>query len=190
MIKYYTMNTDYNLNMPLPVKEMGNDQLEVLNKDELKLLNEILNNNKYCGHCLNALDERIPWGVDNLGQASFSRLYRAITMREFYVSDLEPTYVYWTMNEDYELHKQENREAPEVWVWPVLTEHEFEELRYLLDDAYAYSSLLSHVFEDLLDETDGVSFTQRGFDKVATILIDGEFYVEVRHEDLDGEDDE
>lgn len=189
MIKYYTIDKDYNLNMPLPVKEMGNDQLEILNKDELKLLNEILNNNKYYADCLEALGERIPWRVDNLGQASFSRLYRAITMKEFYVSDVKSTYVYWTMNEDYELHKQENREVPEVWVWPVLTEHEFEELRYLLDDAYTYSRLLSHVFEDLLDETDGVCFTERGFDKVATILIDGEFYVEARHE-LDGEDDE
>lgn len=187
MIKYYTIDKDYNLNMPLPIKEMGNDQLEVLNKNELKLLNEILNNNKYYADCLGALSERIPWGVDNLGQASFSRLYRAITMKEFYVSYLKPTYVYWTMDEDYGLHKQEKREEPEVW--PVLTEHEFEELRYLLDEAYAYSSLLSHVFEDLLDETDGVSFTERGFDKVANILIDGEFYVEVRHE-LDGETDE
>lgn len=187
MIKYYTMDIDYNLNMPLPVKEMGNDQLEILNKDELKLLNEILNNNTYYEDCLDALDERVPWGVNNLGQASYSRLYRAITMKEFYVSDLKPTYVYWTMDEDYGLHKQGKNEEPEVW--PVLTEHEFEELRYLLDDAYAYSSLLSNVFEDLLDETDGVSFTQRGFDKVANILIDGEFYVEMRHE-LDGEDDE
>lgn len=190
MIKYYTMDIDYNLNVPAPIKEGINDQLEVLNESEFKLLNEILNNNKYCGHCLNALDERVPWDVDNLGQASYSRLYRAIMMKEFYVSDLKPTYVYWRMGEDYGLHKQWNEEIPEVWMWPVLTEHEFEELRYLLDDAYAYSSLLSHVFEDLLDETDGVSFTQRGFDKAANILINGEFYVEMRHEDLDGEDDE
>ena len=187
MIKYYTIDKDYNLSMPLPVKEMGNDRLEVLNKDELKLLNEILNNNKNYADCLGSLNERIAWNANNLKQASYSRLYRAIIMKEFYVSDLEPTYFYWTMDEDYGLHKQRNEEDPEIW--PVLTEHEFEELRYLLDEAYAYSSLLSHVFEDLLDETDGVSFTERGFDKVASILIDGEFYVEVRHE-LDGGDDE
>lgn len=187
MIKYYTIDKNYNLNMPLPIKEGINDQLEVLNKNEFKLLNEILNNNKYYADCLNALDERLPWGINNLGQASYSRLYRAITMEEFYVSDLEPTYFYWTMDEDYGLHKQGTSEDPELW--PILTEHEFEELRYLLDEAYAYSSLLSYVFEDLLDETDGVSFTERGFDKVASILIDGEFYVEVRHE-LDGGDDE
>lgn len=187
MIKYYTMDIDYNLNMPLPIKEGVNDQLEVLNENEFKLLNEILNNKKYYANCLDPLNERIPWGDNNLKQASYSRLYRAIMMKEFYVSDLKPTYVYWTMDEDYGLHKQEKREEPEVW--PVLTEHEFEELRYLLDEAYAYSCLLSEVFEDLLDETDGVCFTQRGFDKVANILIDGEFYVEVRHE-LDGGDDE
>lgn len=180
MIKYYEIDIDYNLTMPLPVKEMGNDRLEVLNESEFRLLNEILNNNKFYSDCLNALDERVPWGVNNLGQASYSRLYRAIRMKEFYVSALKPTYVYWTMDEDYGLHKQRNEEDPETW--PVLTEHEFEELRYLLSEAYAYSSLLSHVFEALLDETDGVSFTERGFDKVANILIDGEFYVEVRHD--------
>lgn len=184
MIKYCTIDGDYNLNMPLPVKEMGNDQLEVLNESEFKLLNEILNNNKYYADCLDALSVAVPWGMNNLAQASYSRLYRATTMKEFYVSDLKPTYVCWTMDEDYGLHKQEEREEPEVW--PVLTEHEFEELRYLLSEAYAYSSLLSHVFEDLLDETDGVSFTQRGFDKAANILIDGEFYVEVRH-DVEGD---
>ena len=187
MIKYYTIDKNYNLNMPLPIKEGINDQLEVLNKNEFKLLNEILNNNKYRWRCLESLNERIAWNANNLKQASYSRLYRAITIREFYVSDVKSTYVFWTMGEDYGLHKQEKREDPELW--PVLTEHEFEELGYLLSEAYAYSSLLSHVFEDLLDETDGVAFTERGFDKVANILIDGEFYVEVRHE-LDGGDDE
>lgn len=187
MIKYYQIDINYNLTMPLPVKETSNDRLEILNENELRLLSEILNNNKFYSDCLDALSVAVSWGMNNLAQASYSRLYRAITMKEFYVSDLKSTYVYWTMDEDYGLHKHSEQESPEIW--PVLTEHEFEELRYLLSEAYAYSSLLSHVFEDLLDETDGVSFTERGFDKVANILIDGEFYVEVRH-DLDGEDDE
>lgn len=194
MIKYYTIDKDYNLNMPLPA-EMGNGQLEVLNKNEFKMLKRILNNNKYYVDCLDELGERVPyspyWGSEDLYQTSYSRLYRAITMREFYLSDSESKYVVWMKGADYKLYKRtelnEDEDRNIFGGWPVLTEHEFEELKEILD--YCHDSMLSNAFEILLDETDGVTFTERGFYKIANILVNGEFVVEVRHE-LDGEDDE
>lgn len=195
MIKYYTIDEDYNLNIPLPVKEMGNDQLEVLNKSEFKLLERILNNNKYYADCLDELDKRVPyshnWGSEDLYQTLYSRLYRAITMKEFYLSDSESKYVIWIKGADYKLYKQtelnedDDRNIFEGWL--VLTEHEFEELKEILD--YCRGGMLSNTFKILLDVTDGVAFTERGFYKIANILVNGEFVVEVRHE-LDGEDDE
>lgn len=199
MIKYYTIDKDYNLNMPLPIKEGVNDQLEVLNKSEFKLLNEILNNNKYYADCLDELDKRVPyspnWGSEDLYQTLYSRLYRAITMREFYLSDSESKYMLWLLDrDDYHLYddgeiepKTHNNYENIFEGWPVLTEHEFEELKEILD--YCRDTMLSNIFEVLLDETDGVAFDERGFYKIANILINGDFVVEVRHE-LDGEDDE
>lgn len=198
MIKYYTIDTDYNLNMPLPIKGGANDQLEVLNEDEFKMLKRILNNNKYYADCLDELQTMVAyspnWGSEDLYQASYSRLYRAITMREFYLSDQKSKYMLWLLDRDnYYLHNdgevepEKHNDYENIFEgWPVLTEHEFEELKEILD--YCRNTMLSNTFEVLLDETDGVAFDERGFYKIANILINGDFVVEVRH--LDGEDDE
>ncbi|WP_301009483.1 hypothetical protein [Ligilactobacillus agilis] len=192
MIEYYTIGKDYNLNMPLPIKGGVNDQLEVLNKNEFKLLKRILNDNKYYADCLDELDKRVPyspnWGSKDLYQTLYSRLYRAITMKKFYLSDSESKYVMWIKGGDYKLYNRgelkENEDGNIFEGWPVLTEHEFEELKEILD--YCRDAMLSNTFEILLDETDGVTFTERGFYKIANILINGGFAVEVRH-DLDGD---